>query len=127
MIQPLSNISVEQIPASRYIEHTIEYPSSYPNCRTEAVKPVNLAKKEFQMGIISSNHYLFTSESVGEGHPDKLCDQISDAVLDHCLSLDPNAHVACESFSSTDFMLVGGEIGFSKNSAMMNYRLSSAM
>ena len=66
------------------------------------------------MGIISSNHYLFTSESVGEGHPDKLCDQISDAVLDHCLSLDPNAHVACESFSSTDFMLVGGEIGFSK-------------
>lgn len=114
MIQPLSNISVEQIPASRYIEHTIEYPSSYPNCRTEAVKPVNLAKKEFQMGIISSNHYLFTSESVGEGHPDKLCDQVSDAVLDYCLSLDPNAHVACESFSSTDFLLVGGEIGFSK-------------
>ncbi len=114
MIQNLSNISVEQIPASRYIEHTIEYPSSYPNCRTEAVKPVNLAKKEFQMGIITSNHYLFTSESVGEGHPDKLCDQVSDAVLDYCLSLDPNAHVACESFSSTDFMLVGGEIGFSK-------------
>ena len=66
------------------------------------------------MGIITSNHYLFTSESVGEGHPDKLCDQVSDAVLDYCLSLDPNAHVACESFSSTDFMLVGGEIGFSK-------------
>lgn len=62
--------------------------------------------------ILNKNHYLFTSESVGEGHPDKLCDQVSDAVLDYCLSLDPDAHVACESFSSTDFMLVGGEIGF---------------
>ena len=39
--------------------------------------------------ILNKNHYLFTSESVGEGHPDKLCDQISDAVLDYCLSLDP--------------------------------------
>ena len=66
------------------------------------------------MSILSNNHYLFTSESVGEGHPDKLCDQVSDAVLDYCLSLDPNAHVACESFSSTDFLLVGGEIGFQK-------------
>ena len=64
------------------------------------------------MSILSNNHYLFTSESVGEGHPDKLCDQVSDAVLDYCLSLDPDAHVACESFSSTDFLLVGGEIGF---------------
>ncbi len=58
------------------------------------------------------NHYLFTSESVGEGHPDKLCDQVSDAVLDYCLSLDPDAHVACETFSTTNFLLVGGEIGF---------------
>ena len=64
------------------------------------------------MSILSNNHYLFTSESVGEGHPDKLCDQVSDAVLDYCLSLDPNAHVACETFSTTDFLLVGGEIGF---------------
>ena len=64
------------------------------------------------MSVLSNNHYLFTSESVGEGHPDKLCDQVSDAVLDYCLSLDPDAHVACESFSSTDFLLVGGEIGF---------------
>jgi len=64
------------------------------------------------MSILSNNHYLFTSESVGEGHPDKLCDQVSDAVLDYCLSLDKDAHVACESFSTTDFLLVGGEIGF---------------
>ncbi|MCR4954459.1 MAG: methionine adenosyltransferase [Treponema sp.] len=64
--------------------------------------------------ILSNNqkHYLFTSESVGEGHPDKLCDQISDAILDRCLELDPNAHVACESFATTNFVLNGGEIGF---------------
>lgn len=62
--------------------------------------------------VKNNNHSFFTSESVGEGHPDKLCDQISDAVLDYCLSLDPNAHVACETFSSTGFILVGGEIGF---------------
>lgn len=67
------------------------------------------------MGLFSSknqDNYVFTSESVGEGHPDKLCDQVSDAILDYCLSLDKDAHVACESFASTDFMLVGGEIGF---------------
>lgn len=62
--------------------------------------------------IISKNHYLFTSESVGEGHPDKVADQISDAILDRCLELDPNAHVACETFTTTNFILVGGEIGF---------------
>lgn len=54
--------------------------------------------------------YLFTSESVGEGHPDKLCDQISDAVLDACLRDDPESHVACETFASTALVLVGGEI-----------------
>ena len=64
------------------------------------------------MSVLTKNHSLFTSESVGEGHPDKLCDQVSDAVLDYCLSLDKDAHVACESFASTDFLLVGGEIGF---------------
>ena len=62
--------------------------------------------------LTKSKHYLFTSESVGEGHPDKLCDQVSDAILDYCLSLDKDAHVACETFSTTNFLLVGGEIGF---------------
>ena len=62
-----------------------------------------------------SNHYLFTSESVSEGHPDKLCDQISDAILDACLKLDPNAHVACETFATTNFVLIGGEISFTNN------------
>ena len=45
---------------------------------------------------------LFTSESVTEGHPDKVCDQISDAILDYCLSLDGDAHVACETFATTN-------------------------
>ena len=63
--------------------------------------------------LTKSNHYLFTSESVGEGHPDKLCDQISDAILDRCLELDPQAHVACETFATTNFVLNGGEIKFS--------------
>lgn len=55
-------------------------------------------------------NYLFTSESVGEGHPDKLCDQISDGVLDACLRDDPEARVACESFATTGMVLIGGEI-----------------
>jgi len=54
--------------------------------------------------------FLFTSESVGEGHPDKICDQVSDAVLDAHLSQDPNAMVACETCSKTGMILVCGEI-----------------
>lgn len=59
---------------------------------------------------MKENRYLFTSESVGEGHPDKLCDQISDAVLDACLASDPSSHVACETFASAGMVLIGGEI-----------------
>lgn len=54
--------------------------------------------------------FLFTSESVGEGHPDKICDQVSDAVLDAHLAEDPDARVACETFAKTGMILVGGEI-----------------
>ena len=53
---------------------------------------------------------LFTSESVTEGHPDKLCDQISDAVLDYALKNDPNSHVACECLATTGLVVVAGEI-----------------
>jgi len=53
---------------------------------------------------------LFTSESVSEGHPDKVCDQIADAILDACLKEDKNARVACEVFASNNFILIGGEI-----------------
>lgn len=53
---------------------------------------------------------LFTSESVSEGHPDKVCDQVADAILDAVLKEDPNSFVACECFASKDFLLIGGEI-----------------
>ncbi|ADK79170.1 methionine adenosyltransferase [Sediminispirochaeta smaragdinae] len=56
---------------------------------------------------------LFTSESVSEGHPDKVCDQISDAVLDACLREDSTSRVACETFTTTGMVLVGGEISTS--------------
>jgi S-adenosylmethionine synthetase len=59
---------------------------------------------------MSDKRYLFTSESVGEGHPDKLCDQVSDAVLDACLAKDPQSHVACECYATTGMILIGGEI-----------------
>ncbi len=59
---------------------------------------------------MENRNYLFTSESVSEGHPDKLCDQISDAVLDACLADDPQSRVACETFTTTGMVLVGGEI-----------------
>ena len=54
--------------------------------------------------------HVFTSESVAEGHPDKVCDQIADAVLDACLREDTNSRVACEAFATTGMVLVGGEI-----------------
>lgn len=54
--------------------------------------------------------FLFTSESVNEGHPDKLCDQVSDAVLDACLAVDPSAKVACETCAKTGFVMIFGEI-----------------
>ena len=54
--------------------------------------------------------YLFTSESVSEGHPDKVSDQISDAILDEFLRQDPEAKVACETFCSTGLVVVGGEV-----------------
>lgn len=54
--------------------------------------------------------YLFTSESVSEGHPDKVADFISDSILDACLDADPQCRTACETFTTTDFVLIGGEI-----------------
>jgi len=59
---------------------------------------------------MDNRRYFFTSESVGEGHPDKLCDQVSDAILDACLEEDPQSRVACESFASTSLVMIGGEI-----------------
>lgn len=60
--------------------------------------------------FMNSPKYLFTSESVTEGHPDKLCDQVSDAVLDACLLQDPRSRVACETATKTGFVMILGEI-----------------
>src|SRR6476620_1261443 len=62
------------------------------------------------MSIVDAAHYLFTSESVTEGHPDKLCDQVSDAILDSIIREDPNARVACETATTTGLVIVLGEI-----------------
>ena len=59
---------------------------------------------------MSEDRYLFTSESVSMGHPDKVADQISDAILDHCLQADPTSRVACETLVTTDLAVVAGEI-----------------
>jgi S-adenosylmethionine synthetase len=59
---------------------------------------------------VSEDRYLFTSESVSMGHPDKVADQISDAILDHCLAQDPKSRVACETLVTTDLAVVAGEI-----------------
>lgn len=60
--------------------------------------------------MLAHGSHIFTSESVSEGHPDKVCDQISDAVIDACLRQDPKSRVACEVFATTDTVIVGGEI-----------------
>ena len=64
------------------------------------------------------NLNLFTSESVSEGHPDKVCDQIADKILDECLKVDPKSRVACEVFATSNFVLIGGEI---TTKAHLNY------
>ena len=69
-----------------------------------------------------ARHYLFTSESVTEGHPDKVCDQISDAVLDAILEQDPNGRVACETTACTGLIHVMGEI--IRRPSMMRLRLN---
>ncbi len=66
------------------------------------------------MSILDAPEYLFTSESVTEGHPDKMCDQISDAILDSILAVDTNARVACETATTTGLVLVFGEITTSR-------------
>ncbi|KAH7103976.1 methionine adenosyltransferase [Auriculariales sp. MPI-PUGE-AT-0066] len=68
---------------------------------------------------LPEGHFLFTSESVGEGHPDKICDQISDAILDACLAQDPYSKVACETAAKTGMIMVFGEI---TTKATVNYQ-----
>lgn len=70
---------------------------------------------------MSRQNYIFTSESVSEGHPDKVCDQISDAVLDAFLSEEPEARVACETFATTNRVVIGGEVGLSDKARLAEY------
>ncbi|KAM4578814.1 S-adenosylmethionine synthase isoform 2-T2 [Fundulus diaphanus] len=64
----------------------------------------------FHNSLIEEDCFLFTSESVGEGHPDKICDQISDAILDAHLKQDPDAKIACETVAKTGMILLAGEV-----------------
>ena len=71
--------------------------------------------------FMSRQNYTFTSESVSEGHPDKVCDRISDAVLDAFLNEEPEARVACETFATTDRVVIGGEVGLSDQEKLHDY------
>ncbi|NCO87587.1 MAG: methionine adenosyltransferase [Rhodobacterales bacterium] len=70
---------------------------------------------------MSRSDYIFTSESVSEGHPDKLCDRISDSVLDAFLTEEPEARVACETFATTNRVVIGGEVGLSDKDKLHDY------
>ncbi|MDG2378071.1 MAG: methionine adenosyltransferase, partial [Tateyamaria sp.] len=70
---------------------------------------------------MSRNNHTFTSESVSEGHPDKVCDRISDAVLDAFLAEEPEARVACETFATTNRVVIGGEVGLSDQDKLSEY------
>ena len=70
---------------------------------------------------MSRQNYTFTSESVSEGHPDKVCDRISDAVLDAFLTEEPEARVAVETFATTNRVVIGGEVGLSDKSKLKDY------
>ena len=70
---------------------------------------------------MARDNYVFTSESVSEGHPDKVCDRISDAVLDAFLAEEPTARVACETFATTNCVVIGGEVGLSDQEKLNEY------
>jgi S-adenosylmethionine synthetase len=70
---------------------------------------------------MTRQNYVFTSESVSEGHPDKVCDRISDAVLDAFLSEEPEARVAAETFATTNRIVIGGEVGLSTQEKLHDY------
>ena len=70
---------------------------------------------------MSRQNYTFTSESVSEGHPDKVCDRISDAVLDAFLAEEPEARVAAETFATTNRVIIGGEVGLADKAKLKDY------
>ena len=70
---------------------------------------------------MTGHNYVFTSESVSEGHPDKVCDRISDAVLDAFIEQEPEARVACETFATTNRVVIGGEVGLSDKAKLSEF------
>ncbi len=70
---------------------------------------------------MARQNFIFTSESVSEGHPDKVCDRISDAVLDALLSEEANARVACETFATSSLVVIGGEVGLTDPERLKDY------
>ena len=70
---------------------------------------------------MSRDNYTFTSESVSEGHPDKVCDRISDSVLDTFLAEEPTARVACETFATSSMVVIGGEVGLTDQERLKDY------
>ena len=70
---------------------------------------------------MARHNYTFTSESVSEGHPDKVCDRISDAILDAFLTQEPEARVACETFATTNRVVIGGEVGLADQAKLSEY------
>ena len=70
---------------------------------------------------MARDNYIFTSESVSEGHPDKVCDRISDAVLDALLAEEETARVACETFATSSLVVIGGEVGLSDPERLKDY------
>ena len=70
---------------------------------------------------MTGHKYVFTSESVSEGHPDKVCDRISDAVLDAFIEEEPEARVACETFATTNRVVIGGEVGLADKTKLSEF------
>ena len=70
---------------------------------------------------MTRDSFVFTSESVSEGHPDKVCDRISDAVLDAFIAEEPEARVACETFATTNRVVIGGEVGLSNKDTLNKF------
>jgi S-adenosylmethionine synthetase len=80
-----------------------------------------LARTDAGQDTMTRENYVFTSESVSEGHPDKVCDRISDAVLDALLAEEANARVACETFATSSLVVIGGEVGLSDPERLKDY------
>jgi S-adenosylmethionine synthetase len=81
---------------------------------------VGLGKTQDRTRMTRQN-YVFTSESVSEGHPDKVCDRISDAILDALMAEEANARVACETFATSSLVVIGGEVGLSDPERLKDY------